>query len=227
MRINELLSETHHTDEGVGQFLGKAAGAVGGAVGGVQGAWQGMKNVYGQNRDRVAKVAQRNVQRGGRYRTPAPTNVAPSPGGTTPTAGTPPNTTGTEDPKALRAQAAELNQKANAIEKQKAAASAPTAPQGQALDLDQLKKDQAARQAAAQAGQQQAQQQMAATQQANAATNQQDAAIKAAADAARAKPPFQQTAADKLAIKAADDKGIREEDEIAEGFRSNFLGIIL
>jgi hypothetical protein len=277
MRINELLSETQHTDEGVGQFLGKAAGAVGGAIGGVQGALKGMKDVYGQKRDRVAGVAQRNVQRGGGYRRPAP-----SPGGTTPTpptAGTPPNTTaGAEDPKVLRAQAAELTQKADEIEKQQSAPAAEepgyntqtgvanpammaqnkengnklapygfnrqtgqpnpapttaptpaptTAPQDQALDLDQLKKDREAKQAAGQADQQQAQQQMAATQQANAATNQQDAEIKAAADAAKAKPPFQQTAADKLAIKAAADKGIREEDEIAEGFHSNFLGMIL
>ena len=107
---------------------------------------------------------------------------------------------------------------------------APEQPQGQALDLDQLKKDREAKQAADQAGQQQAQQQMATTQQANTAQSQQDAAIKAAADAAKAKPPFQQTAADKLAIKAAADKGIREEDDeeaVAEGFHSNFLGMMI
>ena len=125
MRINELLSETQHTDEGVGQLLGKAASAVGGAVGGVQGAWQGVKDIYGQKKDRVANVAQRNVQRSGGYRKPATTNAAPSPGGSTPTpptAGTPPGTTsGAEDPKALRAQAAELTQKADEIEKQAAA----------------------------------------------------------------------------------------------------------
>jgi len=125
MRINELLSETQHTDEGVGQLLGKAASAAAGAVGGVQGAWQGVKDVYGQKRDRVANVAQRNVQRSGGYRKPTTTNAAPSPGGTTPTpptAGTPPSTTlGAEDPTALRAQAAELTQKADEIEKQAAA----------------------------------------------------------------------------------------------------------
>ena len=109
-----------------------------------------------------------------------------------------------------------------------AAPGAAPAPQGQSLDLDQLKKDREAKLAAGQAGQQQAQQQMASTAQANAATNQQDAAIKAASDAAKAKSGFQQTAADKLAIKAAAAKGIREEDEedeIAEGFHSNFLGM--
>ena len=66
-----------------------------------------------------------------------------------------------------------------------------------------------------QADQQQAQQQMAATKQANAATNQQDAAIKAAADAAKAKSGFQQTLADRNAIKAAADKGIREAEKDA------------
>ncbi len=100
-------------------------------------------------------------------------------------------------------------------------------PQGQALDLDQLKKDREAKLAAGQAGQQQAQQQMAATAQANAATNQQDAAIKTASDAAKAKSGFQRTAADNLAIKAATAKGISEEDEIAEGFHSKFLGMII
>ena len=114
------------------------------------------------------------------------------------------------------------------------AAGTPAAPQGQSLDLDQLKKEREAKLAAGQAGQQQAQQQMAATQQANAVTNQQDASIKAAADAAKAKSGFQQTAADKLAIKAAADKGIREakknklkkKKKIAE-FKSNFLGMVI
>lgn len=49
------------------------------------------------------------------------------------------------------------------------------------------------------------------TKQANAVKNQEDAAIKAAADAAKAKPGFQQTAADKLAIKSANTRGIRED----------------
>jgi hypothetical protein len=50
------------------------------------------------------------------------------------------------------------------------------------------------------------------TTQATAVKNQQDAAIKAAADAAKAKPGFQQTAADKLAIKSANTRGIREDN---------------
>jgi hypothetical protein len=52
---------------------------------------------------------------------------------------------------------------------------------------------------------------MKTTAQANQAAANTDAAIKAAADAAKAKPAFQQTASDKLAIKRAADKGIREE----------------
>lgn len=87
-----------------------------------------------------------------------------------------------------------------------------------------------------QADQQQAQQQMAATKAANAAKSQQDAAIKAAADAAKSKPEFQQTAADKLAIKTAADKGIREADEkkkkklkkkVVAEFNSRFLGMMI
>jgi hypothetical protein len=109
------------------------------------------------------------------------------------------------------------------------------APQGQSVDLDQLKKDREAKLAAGQADQQQAQQQMAATKQANAATSQQDAAIKAAADAAKAKPPFQQTLSDKNAIKAAAAKGIKEakknkskkNKKVVAEFHSNFLGKII
>jgi hypothetical protein len=114
------------------------------------------------------------------------------------------------------------------------ASTPPAAPAGQSLDLDQLKQQNAAKQAAGQADQQQAQQQMKATADANAATSQQDAAIKAAADAAKAKPAFQQTAADKLAIKAAADKGIKEAKEkklkkkkIVAEFNSNFLGMMI
>ena len=52
---------------------------------------------------------------------------------------------------------------------------------------------------------------MVATQQANAAKNVQDAQIKTAADAAKAKPAFQQTASDRLAIQSAARKGIKED----------------
>jgi len=84
-------------------------------------------------------------------------------------------------------------------------------PQGTEADLDQVRQQTQATRQAAQAQQQQAIQQMQTTAQANQATANTDAAIKAAADAAKAKPAFQQTASDKLAIKRAADKGIREE----------------
>ena len=84
-------------------------------------------------------------------------------------------------------------------------------PQGTEADLNQVRQQTQATRQAAQAQQQQAIQQMQTTAQANQATANTDAAIKAAADAAKAKPAFQQTASDKLAIKRAADKGIREE----------------
>jgi hypothetical protein len=116
------------------------------------------------------------------------------------------------------------------------ASTPPAAPAGQSLDLDQLKQQNAAKQAAGQADQQLAQQQMKATADANAAKSAEDAQIKAAADAAKAKPGFQQTSADKLAIKAAADKGIKEAKEkkkklkkkkIVAEFNSKFLGMII
>ena len=113
------------------------------------------------------------------------------------------------------------------------AATPPAAPQGSTYDPAKAAAEKAAK---GQADQQQAQQQMAATKAANAAKSQQDAAIKAAADAAKAKPGFQQTAADKLAIKTAADKGIREADEkkkkklkkkVVAEFNSRFLGMMI
>jgi hypothetical protein len=274
MRINELLTEEQVNEislgkkiaAGAARFAQGAGDVIGGTLGGIQGAWSRGTRAYQRGKEVVDPIANPKAEPA-TATTPASTDrpyVAPSTGGA-------------DDPEKLRAQAAELTQKADAIEKQKTTAPtsggtnpAPTSggigidqglgkhgdgyfiqpgdkfdretgkplpgqeapaaePQSQALDLDQLKKDREAKQAAGQAGQQQAQQQISATQQANAAQAQQDAAIKAAADAAKAKPPFQQTAADKLAIKAAADKGIREEDEeeVAEGFRSNFLGMMI
>ena len=110
-----------------------------------------------------------------------------------------------------------------------ATATATPGPAGTTYDPAKAAADKLAK---GQADQQLAQQQMDATKQANAAAAGQDAAIKAAADAAKAKPPFQQTASDKLAIKAAADKGIREAKEkkkkakkkIVAEFNSNFLG---
>ena len=277
MRINELLNEDQIDEISLGKkitakaarFAQGAGDVIGGTLGGIQGAWSRGKQAYQRGKEVVdpagnPKTTAPTAPVGGTSTPPATDRpyVAPTTSGTN-TA--PASTSGAEDPEKLRAQAAELTQKADEIEKQNAAAgdigidhglgkhgdghfiqpgdkfdretgkplpgqAAPEQPQGQALDLDQLKKDREAKQAADQAGQQQAQQQMAATQQANTAQSQQDAAIKAAADAAKAKPPFQQTAADKLAIKAAADKGIREEDNeeaVAEGFHSNFLGMMI
>jgi len=93
--------------------------------------------------------------------------------------------------------------------------SGPDTPSpGTAVDIGQVKKQSAQAAQAAQADKQTAQQQIAATQASNAAKAKQDAAIKAAKDAAMAKPGFQQTAADKLAIKQAADRGIREAKQL-------------
>jgi murein L,D-transpeptidase YcbB/YkuD len=76
-------------------------------------------------------------------------------------------------------------------------------------------KSAADKQAKNQADQQLATQQMKATADANAAKSKEDDEIKAAAAAARAKPGFQQTAADKLALKTAANKGIKEAQDTA------------
>jgi hypothetical protein len=99
---------------------------------------------------------------------------------------------------------------------------AQTAPQGQAVDLDQVKQQGADQQAQGQVNQQQAMQQMQATAQANQTAAVKDAEIKKAADDAKTKAPFQQTAGDRLAIKLAASKGIHESD-----FHSKFLGCLI
>lgn len=89
MHISELIAE-QQLDElslaGVGKGIGKLAGGYGQAVGNVQGAWQGAQDVYNQNRDRVAKVAQRNVSRAGGYKTPRSATTSPTVQGQTPPA---------------------------------------------------------------------------------------------------------------------------------------------
>jgi len=98
-------------------------------------------------------------------------------------------------------------------------------PQGQAVDLDQVKQQSADQQAQGQADQQQAMQQMQATAQANQTAAVKDAEIKKAADDARAKAPSLQTAGDRLAIKLATQKGIREDkkNRAVVEFHSKFL----
>jgi hypothetical protein len=78
----------------------------------------------------------------------------------------------------------------------------PTTPAPQGTTYDPAKAA-ANRLAKGQASQQQALKQMATTQKANSPISQQYSTIKAAAAAALAKPGFEQTAADKLAIKQA------------------------
>jgi hypothetical protein len=256
MKINELL-EAQQVDEislaGVGKAIGKGADVAGQAVGGAaSGAVNAVKR-FGQG---LKKGWQGTAAA---MTDPATGGTAPATGGTAPA--TAPasgdigsimqtidkldkptkqqlagelekNITATPDPAAPAAPAPAATTPAATPG---AAPSTPPASGGQSLDLDQLKQQSAAKQAAGQADQQQAQQQMKATTDANAAKSQQDAAIKASADAAKAKPPFQQTAADKLAIKAAADKGIKEAKEkkkklkkkIVAEFNSNFLGMMI
>jgi hypothetical protein len=90
-------------------------------------------------------------------------------------------------------------------------ASEPTA--GQALDLDQLKQQTDKERAAGQNDQQQAIQQMKSTADANAAAAANRSSIEKAGKEAAAKPKFQRTASDNLAIKAAQDAGIKIESK--------------
>jgi hypothetical protein len=104
-------------------------------------------------------------------------------------------------------------------------------PQGQAVDLDQVKQQSADQQAQGQANQQQAMQQMQATAQANQTAAVKDAEIKKAADDAKAKPASLQTLADRLAIKLAASKGLHENKKknkktVVE-FHSKFLGQLI
>jgi hypothetical protein len=84
---------------------------------------------------------------------------------------------------------------------------------GQALDLDQLKQQRDQQQAAGQADQQQALQQMKSTADSNAAAAANRSSIEKAGKAAAAKPGFQRTASDNLAIKKAKEQGIKIESK--------------
>lgn len=111
------------------------------------------------------------------------------------------------DPRVKAAVDAEIQKRKS---QKPAAAQQPAAPAGTSVDIGQVKQQSAQQAQAAQADKQTAQSQVAATQAANAEKAKQDAAIKAAKDAAMAKPAFQQTASDKLAIQKAQQMGIRE-----------------
>ena len=84
---------------------------------------------------------------------------------------------------------------------------------GQALDLDQLKQQRDQQKSAGQADQQQALQQMKSTADSNAAAAANRSSVEKAGKAAAAVPKFQRTASDKLAIKAAQDAGIKVESK--------------
>jgi hypothetical protein len=248
MKINELLVESQ-IDE---ISLGGIATGIGKGLGAVRNAFSQGADGYADKRkeyqdQRAADLAARAGK------TPAP--AAQDPAATTqPTSQTAPAPDDATYKQALAAidklDPAGKKQLAGDLQKSIAAGGAeePTAdttpapapttpapavePQGSTYDPEKAAADKLAK---GQADQQQAMQQMDATKQANAAKAQQDAAIKAAADAAKAKPGFQQTAADKLAIKTAADKGIREAKEkkkkfkkklVAE-FKSNFLGMMI
>jgi len=236
MHISELISE-QQLDElslaGIGKGIGTVAKGLGKAVGGVQGAWQGAKDVYGQNRDRVAKVAQRNVSRASGLKSTKPVQqpVQGQPTTTNPqttqnTTQQPPVTNPSEvDQIVQTVSKMDPASKKEVISKIQNQPAAPQPAQGQAVDLDQLKQQSAARQAQGQADQQQAQQQMQQTQQANAATSQKDNDLVAAVKAEKAKPGWQQ---DKGLIARAAAQGIHENKKKKKKsvmeFHSKFLG---
>jgi len=218
--------------------VGGIAQGIGATVGGAAGAWDRMKQGYAKGKAAVADPdAYFNTQQASTATNVAPTagqTVTPAaqapatvaaPAATQAAATAAPATTAPaaqatpDELEDLKATLAKLNPEqkqaiAAELEKpeiqQQPAQAAPAAPTGTSLDLRQIKQQSAQAAQAAQADKQTAQQQIAATQAANAAKAKQDAAIKAAKDAAMAKPGFQQTAADKLAIKQAADRGIRE-----------------
>jgi hypothetical protein len=139
---------------------------------------------YNQNRDRVSKIAQKNVSRAGGYKSPRPVTTSPTVQGQTPPA---PQTTQGQTPPA------------------------PQTTQGQSLDLDQLKQQRAAQQARGQADQRQAIQQMQSTVQANHNFNVSDDEIKQAAVDAKVKSPALQNNAERMALKIAAGRGIHVE----------------
>lgn len=90
---------------------------------------------------------------------------------------------------------------------------AATPATGQTLDLDQLKQQSDQQKSAGQADQQQALQQMKSTADSNAAAAANRSSVEKAGKAAATVPPFKRTASDKLAIKAAQDAGIKVESK--------------
>lgn len=235
MRINELLSEDQ-LNEGLGAAIAKGIGAtargIGSVAGGAHGAWDAMKQGYKIGRSAVSGMGNDmswdpGTDNTGRNIAPASTKTSLEPQATP------------DELESLKTIISKLNpdQKQDiAAELQKSATQQPAAPTGTSVDIGQVKKQSAQQ---AQADKTLAQQQISATQTANAEKAKQDAAIKAAKDAAMAKPAFQQTASDKLAIQKAQQMGIREakqpkkpakkptpgkKKKIVAEFNSKFLG---
>lgn len=245
MKINELILEQDQLDElnlaGLGQGIGKAAGAIaGGAVQGAKNLWKGAKQGYaiGQNAlkpdgtpasgttgNTTPHWADTAAPQGN---TSQPLSATAAGQASQPSA---PATGNAVDQILQMVSSLDANTKKEIVSK----IQAQPAAQPQGVDVNQLKQQSAAKQAQGQANQQTAIAQMKATQDANVAKSADDAQIKASADAAKAKPPFQQTASDKLAIKAAADKGIREAAEkknklkkkVVVEFNSRFLGMVI
>lgn len=231
MRITEILSEDQ-IDEGFKDALAKGVGGVaqgiGAVAGGAAGAWDRMKQGYAKGK---AAVANPDAYFNQPAQEPAAASAATTaaPATATQAAATPATSTQTApEPQATPDELQDIKQliqKLNPEQKQDIAAQltkpeiqqpsapitqAPAAPTGTSVDIGQVKQQSAQQ---AQADKQTAQQQIAATQTANAEKAKQDAAIKAAKDAAMAKPAFQQTASDKLAIQKAKQMGIRESKQ--------------
>lgn len=227
MRITEILSEDQ-IDEGWKDALAKGVGAtaqgVGAVAGGAMGAWDRMKQGYAKGKAAVADPTAYFAQQGNQ---PADaTTAATQPSATAaPAAGAQAATTTTApEPQATPDELADLKNiisKLNPDQKQDIASQLtkpeiqqPSAPASTSVDMSKIKQQSAQTAQAAQADKATAQQQIAATQTADAEKAKQDAAIKAAKDAALAKPTFQQTASDKLAIQKAQQMGIRESKQI-------------
>lgn len=116
----------------------------------------------------------------------------------------------TKDPETANTMANAPVSKTNVVTPGNPNASPETSAAGTTYDPAKSAAD---KQAKNQADQQLATQQMKTTADANAAKSKEDDEIKAAAATARAKPGFQQTAADKLALKTAANKGIKETQD--------------